>query len=559
MNSAISNEPSNQVARRSFRRLPWMMAVIAAAGIAVLRLNAANFDFGAVTLLTFLLSIVIWLCVVWGFQRSHLPRSAWRLTLALPILASIVFFSIYRLERVDGELNPQFRNRFQPAAALPETLAPADLVPTIAEPRQSDYPQFLGPSRDGMVDTVAIDPDWDANPPEIAWQQTIGDGWSAFAVQGDMAVTMEQRDQEEWVSAYNVLDGSLLWKYVIAARHTNVMGGTGPRSTPTISNNRVYACSAVSHFACLDLLSGQKIWSQELLELADSTQADFESSVAWGRSASPLIVGNQVVIPLGGSAENAMATLVSFDAETGQELWRAGEDQISYSSPMLATLAGVQQLLLISEAELAAYTIDSGKTLWSVPWPGSSAGSATVSQPVQITPSRILMSKGYGVGAQVIELSSDGPSWTSEEVWKNAVVLKTKFTTCVIRDGYGYGLSDGILECVDLASGKRQWKRGRYRQGQVLLVGQHLLITAENGEIALVAATPERFSELAKLPVIGDVTWNTAAISGNRLLVRNSDEAACVLLPLVEEKGTPESTSSEQISAEGEQVIESSL
>jgi outer membrane protein assembly factor BamB len=127
---------------------------------------------------------------------------------------------------------------------------------------------------------------------------------------------------------------------------------------------------------------------------------------------------------------------------------------------------------------------------------------------------------------------ADG-KWQTSVVWDNQRVLRTKFTNCVVRDGYVYGLSDGILECIDLATGKRQWKRGRYRQGQLLLVGEHLLISAEEGDLVLVEARHDEFVELARYPVIGDVTWNTLTLSGNRLLMRNSDEAACVRLPVV--------------------------
>jgi outer membrane protein assembly factor BamB len=110
--------------------------------------------------------------------------------------------------------------------------------------------------------------------------------------------------------------------------------------------------------------------------------------------------------------------------------------------------------------------------------------------------------------------------------------LKTKLTSAVIRDGFAYGLSDGILECIQVSDGKQQWKKGRYRHGQLLLVDDVLLITAENGSVVLVAADPSKFKELAKLDVMGDVTWNTAALSGDRLLMRNADEAACLRLPL---------------------------
>ncbi|MEO8268358.1 MAG: PQQ-binding-like beta-propeller repeat protein, partial [Aureliella sp.] len=365
----------------------------------------------------------------------------------------------------------------------------------------------------------------------IAWKVSVGEAWSGFAVQGDVAVTMEQRGEQEWVAAYSVLDGVLLWRAAIDSKHSNALGGVGPRSTPTIFGNRVYATSAVSRLLCLELATGQEIWSQDLLSLAGVRQTEFEKEVAWGRSASPLIVDDLVVIPLGGVGAEKH-TLIAFDRMSGQERWRGGSDQISYASPALVELSGQRQILLLSEKKLASYDIQTGSQLWSTPWPGNSNGSASVSQPVVVDPSHVLISKGYGEGCQYLQINHVDNSWTVDVLWTKQSSLRTKFTNCVVRDGYAYGLSDGIVECVRLKDGQQQWKKGRYRQGQLLLVGEDLLITAESGELVLVQVDPRGMKELGKLAVIGDVTWNTAALSGDRLLMRNADEAACVLLPM---------------------------
>ena len=165
-------------------------------------------------------------------------------------------------------------------------------------------------------------------------------------------------------------------------------------------------------------------------------------------------------------------------------------------------------------------------------WPSHSNGDASVSQPIVVDDSHVLLSKGYGGGSELLKISKSDSAWSAETVWKVEGVLRTKFTSCVIKDGYAFGLNDGILECAALETGKRTWKKGRYRHGQILLIGDTLVITAENGAVVLVAADPKEHRELASLQVIGDVTWNTAALSGDRLLMRNSDEAACVILPL---------------------------
>ncbi len=526
-----------------WRYIPWVVAFCLIIGLVWLRFGAAVSDFGLQNVLTYLMAIAIWICAVLGAMLTS-PRRVWLTMLVVPIAFIAGFLAIFRITRVDAEIVPQFVYRWGPETELPETQsAELSAADEFFAPRETDYPNFLGPNSDATLTQIELATDWSANEPKILWKQPIGKGWSGFAVQGDAAYTLEQRDEEEWVTCYDANSGKLIWHYAMPGLHFNPLGGTGPRSTPSVLDGRVYAMSAVSEFVCLDMRTGERVWSADLLKLADTTQAQLESAVAWGRSGSPLVVDGKVIIPFGGSGEN-VKSLIAFDAVTGKEVWRSGDDQISYSSPTVSVLQGERVLLYVSETKLAAYAIADGNELWSVPWPSRSSNDANVSQPIVIDNSHVLMTKGYGGGGQVIEVTKADENWTTKKIWKVEAVLRTKFTSGVIKNGYAYGLNDGILECVDLSNGKRAWKKGRYRHGQVLLVGDNLLITAENGSIVIVAADPTEFRELATLPVIGDVTWNTAALSGNRLLMRNSDEAACVLLPLKStEVTTPQTTS----------------
>jgi outer membrane protein assembly factor BamB len=504
-----------------------------------IRYFAETADFAVANVLTLLLAGVSWMSLVAASAASNAPRYYWKLLFLAPFLSLVALLLLYKFERLDGDLVPQFRARWSARQALPmlksDGAAQAGPAPAVSElfaARSTDFPQYLGPTRDARLPSNQLAADWSAAAPQLLWKQPIGEGWSSFAIQGDVAITMEQRADEEWVAAYSVLDGSLLWHYAMPGKHTNLLGGTGPRSTPTIFDNFVYACSAVSRVVCLELTTGREVWSRELLDLAGTTQAEFESRVSWGRSASPLVNEQQVIVPLGGTGPRA-ATLLALDRTTGNELWRSGTDQISYSSPMFANVQDQAQILLISENQLAAYAPGDGQQLWSFPWPGSSTGAATVSQPVVVDASRILLSKGYGTGAELLRIELRADQWQVTSEWKKPSSLRTKFTNSVIHNGFAYGLSDGILECVALEDGRRQWKQGRYRQGQLLLVGGLLLITAESGQLVLLRADPDKFQELASLPVIGDVTWNPPALSGDRLLMRNSNEAACVILPRV--------------------------
>lgn len=549
-NDDLQVQRVQQVQRRRGARWPWIMVLLFGIGIIVARIFGPQYDFAISFMLTVLFSFLIWIFATIGFMLSNAPRTVWQVLLLTPLLLGLAFIGAFQFIGFDGELRPQFRSRWEPLAILPVAKETgADIVLELAQPRASDFPQFLGPTRDARLSHIALQEDWENNPPSVLWHQPIGAGWSGFAIQGDLAVTLEQRDSEEWVTAYSMLDGSLIWKHVVEAQHDNVMGGLGPRSTPSISDNRVYAVSAVSQLSCLDISTGDPIWSADLLNLAETSQADMETQVSWGRASSPLVTSSRVYVPLGGTGENRR-TLIAFDKITGEELWRAGTDQISYSSPMLATLCGVEQVLLVTEKNLQAYAPNDGGLLWSTPWPGNSNADAAVSQPIVIDDSRVLMAKGYGQGAQLIEVKSDGDKWTPNVLWSESSVMRTKLTTGVLHEGYVYGLSDGILECIDVETGERQWKKGRYRHGQLLLVGNHLLISSQRGELVIVRASPDGFEELAKLPVIEGVTWNTLAFSGNRVLIRNSQEVACVELSLKQTK--QDESSSPDVESEAE-------
>ncbi len=418
-----------------------------------------------------------------------------------------------------------------PPQPAPGGAASVDLRTTT----EDDFPQFLGPHRDTSVAHVRLARDWTQEPPKLVWRHPIGAGWSAFSVVHGHAVTMEQRDKWEMVSCYGVTTGRLEWAYSIAARYERLEAGVGPRSTPTIDEGRVYALGARGHLACLDGATGRCLWEKDLLHEAGMTPEDEADAVPWGRAASPLVVGGRVIVPLGGRNGGRMASLAAYDKRDGKLLWTGGDRQISYSSPALATLAGRRQVLIVNEDTLAGHDLDTGRPLWQHPWPGHTNRDPNVSQAVPVPPNRVFASKGYGSGSILLGLepAADG-AFEANVVWRNAKVLKTKFANVTVRGGYVYGLSDGILECVELQSGRSQWKRGRYGHGQILLVGDLLLVLSEDGEMLLLEATPDRPSNvLGRFQAIEGLTWNNFALYGPYLLVRNADEAACYKLPLV--------------------------
>jgi len=538
---ATSNKPKPKPAVRKRSLVPslwvWIIAGLLVAAMAWVRIMTVSGDHAVVNLLTLILAFLILdVFAIWFYFRSGYSRIARLVATGVLVGGVSAFFAVFEIYEVSGELIPLIRMRSTPVPdraldRLPSSPATAiDLATSTGD----DFPGFLGPQRLARVDSVTLDPDWLAHPPVEIWRREIGAGWSGFAAANGYAVTLEQRGDEELVACYEVETGRPLWAHGVAGRHSTVMGGTGPRSTPTIDEGRVYTLGAMATLLCLDGSTGSVIWQDDLLERYGVAREDDGKAIAWGRSNSPLIVDDLVVVPAGGPLDGPHVSLAAFNKRTGELVWEAGDRQVSYSSPALATLDGVQQIVSVNEDNVSGHDIATGRVLWEIEWPGKSNANASVSQAVPVGANRLLLSKGYGAGAGLhqLQLADDGESFSAEEIWRESRLLKTKFTNVVIHEGHAYGLSDGILECVELATGERAWKKGRYGQGQILGVGDFLLVQAEMGDVALVAADPAEYRELAVLPALDGKTWNTLCLTGPLLLCRNSQTAACFRLPV---------------------------
>ena len=216
-------------------------------------------------------------------------------------------------------------------------------------------------------------------------------------------------------------------------------------------------------------------------------------------------------------------SVVAYDRAKGTRVWSAQDDQQAYSSPMLVTLAGVRQILVFSASRLMGLTPDAGRMLWEYPW--KTQFDINASQPLVVGDNRVFLSTGYGTGAAVIELTAAGDRVTPREIWRN-IRMKNQFTSSVLHEGHVYGLDEAILACLDVATGDLKWKGGRYGYGQVLLASGHLIVLTEDGNMALVRATPERHEEKMRFPVLEGKTWNHPAMSEGYLLVRNLAEMA---------------------------------
>ena len=227
--------------------------------------------------------------------------------------------------------------------------------------------------------------------------------------------------------------------------------------------------------------------------------------------------------------EGAGKLLFAFDADDGQPVWSAGTANPSYASPTLATLADTRQILAFTRRVVSGHDPATGATLWELPY---ESGNVVCATPVVIDAHRVLFSSGYGRGSDLIELTRETTGGlAARRVWKT-IRMKSKFAHLYARDGYLFGLDDGMFACVDLKDGSQRWKEGRYGHGQGLLVGDLYLLMAESGQLVLLRPTPDGPNELGRVPVFSDKTWNPIALAGDLLLVRNDQEAVCLRLKL---------------------------
>jgi outer membrane protein assembly factor BamB len=528
MHDADLTSPVSRPASRGHRLwIPITILILGGIGIAVVRLqpelerNLKNWATLAVSLLTIAL-LVLWFL--------FLSRVGWRRRLVTAAVLGLAAFGVKNMLRVDGTLNgtglPKLVWRWTPERKLLrfDAKAPVELgkdLPAVAVPeRAADVPQFFGPNRTGVVQGAKLRRDWNAAPPRQLWRQPIGAGWSAFAVVGGRAYTQEQRGEEEAVTCYELLTGRLLWSHSNAAHFFQWQSGHGPRATPTVLGDRVFTFGATGILDCLDANTGKLIWSHDVLK---EHKLD---NLEWGVSASPLAFEDTVIVT-GGQSEGP--TLMAYRRSDGEALWKSGAGKASYSSPILATLAGRRVVLCVTAAAITGSDPATGEILLNFPWTEERVPKA--SQPVVLDGDKVFVSAGYGVGCALLQVQAgaDG-KLTATQVWKS-LRMKTQFNSVAAREGHLYGLDDGLLACVDVANGERKWKGGRYGSGQTLLVDDLVIVQTEPGAVALAEAKPDGFKELAKIPALSAKTWNHPTLAGRYLLLRNSEEVVCYELP----------------------------
>lgn len=459
--------------------------------------------------------------VIWAVTTQNFSTPLRRVTMILTILLASGMWILLRTNGMTGE--GQHDLAFRWARTDEERLLAQSgneksesVTEKVIEGSSQGWLGFRGANRDGVVHGVRIRTDWSSKPPLEIWRREVGPGCSSISVAGNLLFTQEQRGEFETVSCYDLTNGKPVWKHQDKVRFWDAHAGAGPRSTPTLSGNRIYTLGGTGILNVLDAGSGSVIWSR------DAANDTGIKPPNWGFSGSPLVLSDMVIVALAGK-------LAAYDLATGKPRWFGEDGGSGYSSPQLLNISGVPQVLLMSKAGALSVDPTTGKKLWEYSWPLGDR----VLQPAILENRDLLFSEEYK-SIRRVSVAMDGTEWKIRDIWTSNG-LKSVFNDQVIHKGFAYGFDGPYLACVNLQDGKPKWRGGRYQGFTLLLADQDvILVLTEKGEVAIVSASPEKYSELSRFQAIKGKTWNHPALAGNILIVRNSQEMAAFRLPNME-------------------------
>jgi outer membrane protein assembly factor BamB len=385
----------------------------------------------------------------------------------------------------------------------------------------ADWPQLLGPERNGVSAETGLLRAWPPKGPPVLWEKAVGPGLSGPVVAGPRLILFHRRGDREIVECFDAATGAERWQFGYPTAYTNDLGtphDEGPRSTPLIADGRVWTLGAEGRLHCLDLESGKKLWDRDV-------NGDYGVSKAYfGVGTSPLLEGNRLLVNVGG---HPGAGIVAFDKDTGKEVWKATNHDASYSSPVAATIGGTRYVLFLTREGLVGLDPASGAVRFSKRWRARFDASVNAAVPL-VVGDEVFLSASYNTGAVLVKVRPDG----LDEIWKADAVLSNHYNTSVYHDGYLYGL-DGRqeqgarLRCVELRTGAVRWTQEGFGCSSLILAEGNLICLTENGELVLVEATSAAYREKARAVVLGKPCRAHPALADGRLFGRDGKRLVC--------------------------------
>jgi outer membrane protein assembly factor BamB len=371
--------------------------------------------------------------------------------------------------------------------------------------------QWRGPNRDGHSAETGLLKEWPAGGPPQVWRTTgAGTGFSSFSSSNGRLFTLGSRGSTEYVMAFDAASGKRLWEVPNGQRFRNEMGD-GPRSTPTVEGDRVYAFGGTGELACLDAATGNKIWGVSVV------QAFGGNTPYWGYSESPLIVGDRIILNAGGRR----ASIVAINKLDGRTLWQNHSDDAGYSSPMLLRTGSLQQVVFFTGQRALAVDPRDGRLLWT--YSRASNNTANVATPV-VRGNRVFVSSGYGTGAALLEVRAAGNIASAQEIYFTRDMRNHHASSVVVGD-HIYGFSDSILTALKFDTGEMAWRDRSVGKGSIIYADQRLYLYSEQGTVGLADATPAGYRERGRfsIPQSGPPTWSHPIITNGKLIIRDQD------------------------------------
>lgn len=388
-----------------------------------------------------------------------------------------------------------------------------------------DWPQILGPYRNGHAENESLFKSWPDTGPRKLWNYKLGSGYAGAAVAGQRAVVFHRIGGMERVEAINVDSGERIWATDFEATYRGgVNPDTGPRCVPLIHNDKVIVYGAAGDLHCVSLGEGKKLWSRQLY-------ADYGGDEGYfGAGTTPLVFDGKVFVNVGGRKDAGLAALALDDGKT---IWTATDERASYSSPTLAKTNGRTQVIFVTRLNAVSVDPASGRVIFQFPF-GRRGPTVNAATPLVFN-NQLFVSASYGVGCRLMKLGGDDPS----EVWSSETKMSSQYTTCVYHDGYLYGTdgredySNGKLRCLEAATGKIEWSVDDFGVAHTILADGKLIILGVDGKLVLAQATPAAFRKLASASISnGNITRALPALSNGKLFVRTNDRGTGELICL---------------------------